>query len=63
MVHDTLIFVKSGDLSWDIELEKGLYFNSTSKDPVKAVIEFDNDTLYVSEVTLDYSRSLNITIK
>ena len=62
-VHDSLIFVKSGDLSWNIELEKGLYFNSTSDNPLKSVIEFDNDTLYVSEVTLDYSRSLNITIK
>ena len=62
-VHDSLIFVKSGDLSWRIELEKGLYFNSTSNNPVKSVIEFDNDTLYVSVVTLDYSRALNITIK
>lgn len=61
MVHDSLIFVKSGDLSWNIELEKGLYFNSTSEDPVKSVIKFDNDTLYVSQVTLDYSRALNIT--
>ena len=62
-VHDSLITVTSGDLSWQIELEKGLYFNSTSKDPVKSVIEFDNDTLYVSAVTLDRSRALNITIK
>ena len=63
VVHDSLITIKSGDLSWKIELEKGLYFNSTSKDPVKSVIEFDNDTLYVSVVTLDRSRALNITIK
>ena len=63
MVHDSLISVTSGNLSWMIELEKGLYFNSTSNNPLKAVIEFDNDTLYVSEVTLDRSRSLNITIK
>ena len=63
MVHDSLITVKSGNLSWMIELEKGLYFNSTSNNPLKAVIEFDNDTLYVSEVRLDRSRALNITIK
>ena len=63
MVHDSLIFATSGNLSWSIELEKGLYFNSTSNNPVKSVIEFDNDTLYVSTVTLDHSRSLNITIK
>ena len=63
MVHDSLIVATNGKLSWRIELEKGLYFNSTSDNPLKSVIEFDNDTLYVSEVTLDYSRSLNITIK
>ena len=62
-VHDSLIVVKSGNLSWNIELEKGLYFNSTSNNPIKPVIEFDNDTLYVSEVTLDHSRALNITVK
>ena len=63
VVHDSLIVVTSGDLSWRIELEKGLYFNSASSNPVKSVIEFDNDTLYVSVVTLDRSRALNITIK
>ena len=63
VVHDTLIVVTSGKLSWNIELEKGLYFDSTSKYPVKSVIEFDNDTLYVSTVTLDNSRALNIVIK
>ena len=62
-VHDTLIRAQSGNVTWEIELEKGLYFNSNSEDPLKPVIEFDNDTLYVSEVVLSIRSSLNITFK
>ncbi|MBD5095054.1 MAG: hypothetical protein HDT26_12440 [Subdoligranulum sp.] len=61
-VHDTLICAKNGNVTWNIELEKGLYFNSDSEDPLKAVIAFDNDTLYVSDVEVSIRSSLNITL-
>ncbi|MBD5461073.1 MAG: hypothetical protein HDR26_09065 [Lachnospiraceae bacterium] len=62
-VHDTLIRARSGNVTWSIELEKGLYFNSDSKNPLKPVIEFDSDTLYVSDVEISIRSSLNITFK
>ena len=62
-VHDTLIFVKNGNVTWNIDLEKGLYFNSNRENPLNPVIEFDSDTLYVSDVEISIRSSLNITVK
>ena len=51
---------KTGKVSWTIESKLGSYFDGASDSPQKAVVDFDDNTYYISMVKLSISSTLNL---
>lgn len=54
---------KKGKVSWKLESEPGSCFSKESENPLKAVVDFEDDTYYISSVKLDISGTLNLKSK
>ncbi len=55
--------VKKGKVTWTIESDRGGKFNAKSDEPLKEVVNFDDDIYYISQVKLDISGTLNLKSK
>ena len=51
---------KTKKVSWTIESKLGSNFDGTSDSPQKAVVDFDDNTYYISMVKLSISSTLNL---